>query len=672
MPNAPHRIRRQRWVVKVPAEPGAFTVRQSMRHEMQDALHAAIERALDDAGVADEVLHLSHMELRLQLPSVRDLRSDLPDLVYQEMRQQLLTIVERDAAGERQDVVVGRHVLAVSELEVLLHYLRTGMLHWSAAGDSNPGTPARLADICRKELRRLAGMLRAGSAAAGGNVEAFLYRLMQLLSRDDAEEFVRHLLKVERTEPMLAELRGSGSPHSQLEALAAHLAEGLRAGKVQRTRRHSILLTDAQTVFAGLRRLIEGGAPELFQAVIDGIPPEWLERLGSLPDGIEREALNRDDRIRFVAGLLARWIADVNAWPGVIAAAEAMWRMLAELAPDDASRLRDAMMGETAAPLRGTVERLVAAMESARELLGDDVVLRTAAGVIVAAVHSAGGPATPNAGPIVRALLDARGRGTLARWLRQEPGLTPSKLGLEHVENAQGGADGNPDVVPAGDESDRVADRQRNRRPAWFDDDPSVRSRETPDEERIGAGAAGDDRYNDAGGADYPLVVQHAGLVLLHPFLPSFFRNLGLIGAGEKVIPAEQAPRAAALLHLLATGRDDAFEFEISFGKVLLGLAPETPMPISAGLVQPEDIEEAEALLGSVIEHWSILKGTSIASLRTSFLQRSGLLRRERERLCVHVEPAYFDMLLNQLPWGISIIVLPWMAAPVFVEWESP
>jgi hypothetical protein len=34
------------------------------------------------------------------------------------------------------------------------------------------------------------------------------------------------------------------------------------------------------------------------------------------------------------------------------------------------------------------------------------------------------------------------------------------------------------------------------------------------------------------------------------------------------------------------------------------------------------------------------------------------------------VQPRAFDMLLDRLPWGFSIIKLPWMQGVLHVEWR--
>lgn len=166
--------------------------------------------------------------------------------------------------------------------------------------------------------------------------------------------------------------------------------------------------------------------------------------------------------------------------------------------------------------------------------------------------------------------------------------------------------------------------------------------------------------------------VHHAGLVLLHPFLPRFFESTAVKAAGEPALLTGELPRAAALLHLLATGDQEPFELDLGFIKVLLGLPIDAQLPISEGLVPASDREEVDALLAAVIDHWSALKRTSVSGLRASFLQRHGLLREDDQGFRLQVEPAPFDMLLGQLPWGIGTIKLPWMKKLLFTDWPAP
>ncbi|RXK87840.1 hypothetical protein EST62_05735 [Chlorobaculum sp. 24CR] len=162
------------------------------------------------------------------------------------------------------------------------------------------------------------------------------------------------------------------------------------------------------------------------------------------------------------------------------------------------------------------------------------------------------------------------------------------------------------------------------------------------------------------------LYVENAGLVLLHPFLPQFFRALLLAGESELLRPGE----ALRLLHYLATGLENAPEYDLVLPKILCGLPP-TSLVGEAAPLSDQEREESAALLSAVIGHWEALKNTGIDALRESFLKRDGKLTRWHDGgWLLQVESNSFDILLDRLPWGFSMIRLPWMPRMLRVEWR--
>ena len=156
-----------------------------------------------------------------------------------------------------------------------------------------------------------------------------------------------------------------------------------------------------------------------------------------------------------------------------------------------------------------------------------------------------------------------------------------------------------------------------------------------------------------------------AGLVLMHPFLPQLFRALG-IADDDKLL---QPDKAIYLLYFLATGRIDAKEYELVIPKMLCHFPLESVVESNSILAAAEQ-EEAIALLGAVIRHWEVLKNTGAEGLRETFLKRSGKLSLlDNGEWLLQVESNACDILLEQLPWGISMIKLPWMPEMLRVEW---
>lgn len=173
-----------------------------------------------------------------------------------------------------------------------------------------------------------------------------------------------------------------------------------------------------------------------------------------------------------------------------------------------------------------------------------------------------------------------------------------------------------------------------------------------------------DDALLDAG-----LLVKQAGLILLHPFLQSLFNSCGWL---ENNYFVDDDARISAIyaLHFAATGNTTAQEPELTLQKLLVGWPMQMPLP-SEWSLSAEHKAEIDTLLGAVIGHWKALKNTSISGLRETFIQRQATLRTLDEGCVVNVEKHSVDILLNQLPWSISLITLSWLKKPLFVNWGA-
>lgn len=164
------------------------------------------------------------------------------------------------------------------------------------------------------------------------------------------------------------------------------------------------------------------------------------------------------------------------------------------------------------------------------------------------------------------------------------------------------------------------------------------------------------------------IFVTNAGIVLLHPFLPMFYEYMEFLQKQE-FKNTELRQKAVNLLHYLATGVDTPPEFELTIAKILCELPYNMPMDMDIEIGE-EDIEECEILLSTVIEKWEVLKGASIAALREDFLQRGGHLFKKNNQLHLRIEQRSIDILLDHLPWMISMVKLPWMNDVLYVEWR--
>lgn len=168
------------------------------------------------------------------------------------------------------------------------------------------------------------------------------------------------------------------------------------------------------------------------------------------------------------------------------------------------------------------------------------------------------------------------------------------------------------------------------------------------------------------------LYVNNAGLVLLHPFLPHFFTMLGVLTEDEggkfKIKGTEAASRAVHLLQYLIDQRCDAPEPELALNKLLCGLPLDTPI---ARAITPDsaDLALCEQMLGAVLGNWPVLGGTSHAGLREAFLQREGRLQLRDGAWTLTVSRKTIDVLLDQLSWGISVVLHRWMPQPLSIVW---
>ncbi len=164
--------------------------------------------------------------------------------------------------------------------------------------------------------------------------------------------------------------------------------------------------------------------------------------------------------------------------------------------------------------------------------------------------------------------------------------------------------------------------------------------------------------------------VENAGLILLHPFLQQFFKEIQL--TKDDLFTDEYARMKAVLFtQHLAYGTTLFEEPELIINKILCGY------PIHEPIIRELEItlkEKAAAtnLLQQVIQLWlknNVQVNGTIEGLQQSFLQRPGKLVQKDNNWHLLVEQKPYDMLLASLPWGIGIIKTPWMDGILWVDW---
>ncbi|GAA5216499.1 contractile injection system tape measure protein [Corallincola platygyrae] len=184
------------------------------------------------------------------------------------------------------------------------------------------------------------------------------------------------------------------------------------------------------------------------------------------------------------------------------------------------------------------------------------------------------------------------------------------------------------------------------------------------------------------------LRVYGAGLILLHPYLPRLFRQLNWLDDESALRSTALSKAAKALAYLAAgcysseqsvqreQGEQALPEHQLGWFKVLLGLKPDALLLLDDAPLPTEVIVELDTLLRSLLAHWTALKSSSVEGLRQSFLSREGLICFNSEHgqpdACywqLTLERQGIDLLLDQLPFSITTVKLPWMQHPIQVSW---
>jgi hypothetical protein len=179
----------------------------------------------------------------------------------------------------------------------------------------------------------------------------------------------------------------------------------------------------------------------------------------------------------------------------------------------------------------------------------------------------------------------------------------------------------------------------------------------------LGAASAIDSGFSEAD----ELYIGNAGLVILWPFLSHFFARFDLLDDQQFKDSASQQ-RAVGLLQLIATGEPAFPEYLLPLNKIICGM--ELTDIFDFGLpVREFEAEECLDLLGAVIQQAPILNEMSVAGFRNSFLLREGILSSRDGAWLLQVERETYDIVLERFPWSWEWLKLPWMEAPVRVEW---
>jgi len=163
------------------------------------------------------------------------------------------------------------------------------------------------------------------------------------------------------------------------------------------------------------------------------------------------------------------------------------------------------------------------------------------------------------------------------------------------------------------------------------------------------------------------LFPENSGLVLLWPYLQTLFSRFHLMKE-DQFRGIEEKTRALYMLHYLATGTLNAEEHQLLVPKILIAYDLDLPVPLYCELDDTVR-EECDQLLENLTKHWSALKSTSPGGLRRTFLQRHALIKFKDYGWHFIFERQGVDVLIDRLPYPLSVIKLKWLENPVYVLW---
>jgi hypothetical protein len=636
-----------------------------MRDQLDTTLLAAMERAFDKVRASDEPLHIPTLHVRVRISGTDELADELARGIEQELRRQLSTMaatnggaspaLQTGPSGAESGGHTGFAGLTPAGMDgpasettdslqfrvrMLLHYLETGALPWPLAQVEPAVAVSELRDTAHIHLAGVLDRLTGEPVLLQARV-AFWFRWLQLLPEASWPVLAREAVPPSSGQGVrLAELIGTLS-REQAGALSRYARLQLAAAAIDRARRTGDLADAVEFASLVLHVLGGGGAggPGANATSSSGAsarPPGGTDSLVSRPGNDAGEldrASSSNERVVAEAARLS----------------SASESGLVSRSGNDAGELNRASSSN---------ERVVA--EAARLSSASESGLVSRSGNDAGELNRA---ASSNERAVAEAARLSSAIGLTARL--PEPVAAALRAWLVAPTSSVEAGATYPGMAGGGPAEPRTGPPLPPGKPLQSRPEPGLAAPATGVRETRR-------RDTDARTAPFGQMVHHAGLVLLHPFLPRFFESTAIKETGRPALAPDVLPRAAALLHLLAVGNDEVFELELDFIKVLLGLPLDSPLPVSEGLLRASDQEEVEALLSAVIGHWRVLKSTSVKGLRSSFLQRSGLLRETEQGFRLQVTPAPFDMLLGQLPWGIGTIKLPWMKRAIFTEWSAP
>jgi hypothetical protein len=104
--------------------------------------------------------------------------------------------------------------------------------------------------------------------------------------------------------------------------------------------------------------------------------------------------------------------------------------------------------------------------------------------------------------------------------------------------------------------------------------------------------------------------------------------------------------------------------------KILCGVPKNSLVDVTLEISAVE-LEICDSLLKGVLQNWKKLGNSSVATLRETFLIREGVLTPIELDYNLSVVKGTFDMLIETVPWNISMIQTAFMKNRINVDWKK-
>lgn len=162
----------------------------------------------------------------------------------------------------------------------------------------------------------------------------------------------------------------------------------------------------------------------------------------------------------------------------------------------------------------------------------------------------------------------------------------------------------------------------------------------------------------------------NAGIALVLPYLGRFLEVAGVLENNE-FVSVEARERAVFLLYCLCGGSPEPELDALVLNKVLCGIHPMLPLGITRIELTEDEENLIHSLLSAVIGHWEALGETTPETLQGYFLMREGTFWHSAEGWRIEVQSQTYDLLMQRLPWSISMTSLSWLDELIFVDWKA-